>query len=296
VAELLQAYTASLDSPQTPTELLEDDRMVGKMIKAARSRDYGDELDKYVTGKDEFVPIVTDKTGRAKEILRQVKGRAAVADAIADALLHTPDGKDLFKSADFDKKRVEDIAKRTQLESAGSEGLQKFLVLVDNKKSPEKKLILYMKEQIPSSAERVGLIPRDARTPGQRSSEDMHLMTRPPGYFNTWCDWNGGSYRVSIKEPWTDTMDAADVDSLEDLKHVARIWGTVAGSLHRQSDEAVANVKKRLTPELAPYLRTLGMLYATKARDDFRQFVNDPRVKDDITRAETALRDLRNNK
>jgi hypothetical protein len=270
--------------------------MVGKMIKAARSRDYADELDKYVTHKDEFVPTVIDKTGRAKELLRQMKGRASVADAIADALLHTPDGKDLFKSAEFDKKRVEDIAKRTQLESAGSEGLQKFLVLIDNRKSPEKKLILYMKEQIPSSAERVGLIPKETRTPGQRSSEDMHVMCRPAVYFNTWCEWNNGSYRVSIKEPWSDTMDGNDIDSFEDLKHIARVWGTVAGSLHRQGDQAVSNVKKRLTPELAPQLRTLGMLYASKARDDFRLFVNDPRVKDDITRAETALRDLRSGK
>jgi hypothetical protein len=296
VAAMLETYRASLDTAQSPHEILEEDRMVGKMIKEARKRDYADELEKYVQ-KDAFVTVVTDKGGRPKELLQGMKGRGSFADAIAEALTHTPDGKDLFKNADFEKKRVEDIAQRTQLESAGSEGLQKYLVLIDNKKSPaDKKLILYMKEQIPAAAERVGLIPKDPRPAGQRASEDMHLMSRPPGYFNSWAQWNGHSFRVSIKEPWTETMDGADVYSIEDLKHMARVWGTVAGSLHRQGDEAVARLKARLTPNLAAELRTLGMLYASKAREDFRLFAADPRVREDTAKAEQGLRDLRSGK
>jgi uncharacterized protein (DUF2252 family) len=293
IASMMETYKASLDAPQSPTELLEEDRMAGKMIKEARKRDYEDELDKYVQ-KDEFVSVVKDRGGRPKEVLRSMKGRGTVAEAIGESLTHTPDGKDLFKNADFEKRRVNDIAKRTQLESAGSEGLQKYLVLIDNKKSPaDKLLILYMKEQIPSAAERVGLIAKDPRPAGQRASEDMHLMSRPPTYFNSWVEMGGHSFRVSIKEPWTETLDGTDVYSFEDLKHMARVWGTVAGSLHRQGDEAVARVKARLTPNLAAELRTLGMLYASKAREDFRQFATDPRVKEDTAKAEAALKELK---
>jgi len=240
---------------------------------------------------------VKDKGGRPKEVLRTMRGKGTIADAIAESLTHTPDGKDLFKNAEFEKRRVNDIAKRTQLESAGSEGLQKYLILIDNKKSPaDKLLILYMKEQIPAAAERVGLIPKDPRPAGQRVSEDMHLMSRPPSYFNSWADMGNHSFRVSIKEPWTETLDGTDVYSFEDLKHMARVWGTVAGSLHRQGDEAVARVKARLTPNLAAELRTLGMLYASKAREDFRQFAADPRVREDTAKAEAALKDLRSGK
>jgi hypothetical protein len=291
IAAMVEAYRASLDSSAAPTELLEDDRMVGKMLKDARKRDYEDELDKYVKN-DQFVDVVKDNRGRAKELLHSEKGKGAFADAVAEALTHSPDGKDLFKSADFEKKSIQDIARRTQLESAGSEGVRKFLLLVSNKKMSDKRLILYLKEQIPSSAERVGLIPTDPRPAGQRSSEDLSVMSRPPAYFNSWCAWDDGSFRLSIKEPWTETMDGADVLSFEDLKHVGRVWGTVAGSLHRQGDATVAAVKERLTPDLSLKLRELAMVYAKKAAVDFKEFVADPRAREQVGRAEAALRDV----
>jgi hypothetical protein len=291
IAAMLEAYRASLESTQTPTELLEEDRWVGKLLKDARKRDYEDELKKYVKA-EQFVTTVTDKSGQPKEVLRALKGRGSFSDAIEEALTHSPDAKDLFKGADIKKKDVEDIAQRTQLESAGSEGLQKYLVLLANKKSPEKHLILYLKQQIPSAAERVGLIPKDERAPGKRSSQDMHDLSRPPSYFNSWCEWNGSSFRLSIKEPWTETLDAADVNTFEDLKHMARIWGTVAGSVHRQGEEAVARVKSRLTPELARLLRERGITYTRKAVEDARQFNADPRVRAQTAKAEAGLREL----
>jgi hypothetical protein len=236
--------------------------------------------------------MIVEKSGKVKEIFKTLKGKTGFADAITDALSHTPDGKDLFNTADIRKKDVEDIVRRTQLEAAGSEGLHKYLVLLNNKKSPEGKLILYLKEQIPTSAERVGLIPPDPRPPGQRSSDDMHLLSRPPAYFNTYCSWNDGSYRMSIKEPWNDTLDGTDVNTFEDLKHMARIWGTVAGSAHRQGPQVVEAIKSHLTPELAKQLRDLGMAYTRKAIDDFRLFDGDPRTRPAIAKAEAALKDL----
>jgi uncharacterized protein (DUF2252 family) len=292
ITEILGAYRAALDSDQTPTQLLEEDRWVGKMLKDARKHDYADELKKYIH-KDQFVGVVKDKDGNAKEILRPVKGRSEFAQTITEALTNTPDAHDLFKDADIRKKDVEDMVRRTQLESAGSEGLHKYLILLTNKKSPEGVLILYLKQQIPTSAERVGLIPRDPRPPGQRSSDDMDHLSRPNAYFNTWCTWNEGSYRLSIKEPWSETMDAADVDTMEDLKHLARIWGTVAGSAHRQGPEVVARIKARLTPALSRQLRELGMTYAKKVVEDSRQFDADPRARALITKAEAALNDLK---
>ncbi len=292
ITEMLASYRTALDSDQTPTQLLEEDRWVGKMLKDARKRDYAHEMDKYVQ-KEKFVGTISEKNGKMKEILRPLKGRTEFAETITEALTHTPDAKDLFKDADIRKKDVEDMVRRTQLESAGSEGLHKYLILLSNKKSPEGKLILYLKEQIPTSAERVGLIPKDTRPPGERSSDDMDHLSRPPAYFNTWCTWNDGSYRLSIKEPWTETLDAADIDTMEDLKHLARIWGTVAGSAHRQGPEVVERVKARLTPELSRQLRELGMTYSKKAAEDSRQFDADPRTRALIIKAEAALDDLK---
>jgi hypothetical protein len=291
IATMLEAYRGSLESSETPTQMLEEDRWVGKLLKDARKREYSSELSKYVVN-GKFVSEVVDKDGKVKEFLRPLKGRGGFAEAIEDALLNTPDGKDVFKDADIRKKDVEDIARRTQLESAGSEGLHKYLVLLTHKKSPEGKLILYLKQQIPSSAERVGLIPKDARPPGQRTSEDMHNLSNPPAYFNSWCGWNGGSYWLNIKEPWTETLDGADVNTFEDLKHMARIWGIVAGSAHRQGAEVAVAIKSRLTPELSKALRERSMAYAAKVAKDFEQFRTDARTREQVQKAEAGLKEL----
>jgi hypothetical protein len=290
IGVMMDSYRSSLESDQTPTQLLEEDNWVGKLLKDARKKDYADELSKYVQ-KDQFVSLITDKSGKIKEVLRPLKGRAAFADAIENALVNSPDGKDLFKDVDIRKKSVEDIARRTQLESAGSEGLHKYLLLVTNKKSPEGKLILYLKEQIPTSAERVGLIAKDPRPPGQRSSEDMHGLSNPPAYFNSWCAWNGGSYRLSIKEPWTETLDGADVNTFEDLKHVARIWGTVAGSIHR-SGQITPTIKSRLTPEFVAQLHQRARAYSPKVVDDFNGFRTDARAREQVAKAEAGIKEL----
>ena len=292
IATMLESYRASLESDRTPAQMLEEDAWVGELLKDARKRDYGRELDKYVK-KGQFVAVVEDKSDRPKEILRAIKGRGEFADAIESALLQTPDGADLFKTADVRKKSIVDLARRTQLESAGSEGLHKYLVLLANKGGTEKRLILYLKQQIPSAAERVGIIPADSRPPGRRSAEDTHALSRPPGYFNSWCTWSGGSYRLTIKEPWTETLDGNDVQTFEDLKHLARIWGTVAGSVHRQGTDVVTRVKSSLTPELPGLLRDRGTAYAQAVADQFRAFNADPRTLEGAARADAALKAAR---
>jgi hypothetical protein len=291
IAAMLESYRASLDSDQTPTQILEDDRWVGALLKDARKRDYGRELDKYVK-KGQFVSVVEDKSDRPKEMLRPVKGKGEFADAIESALMRSPDAADLFKTADVRKKAILDIVRRTQLESAGSEGLNKYLVLLANKGGGEKRLILYLKQQIPSPAERVGIIPTDSRPPGQRSSDDTHDLSHPAGYFNSWCSWNGASYRVSIKEPWTETLDGSDVDTFEDLKHLARIWGTVAGAVHRQGPDVGGKVKSRLVPELNKRLAERAVAYVATISQAFRTFVAVPRTRGQSAAADSALRDL----
>jgi hypothetical protein len=288
---MLEAYRTSLESDRTPTQLLEDDKWVGALLKDVRKREYSKEVEKYVH-KGQFVSVIEDKSDRTKEVLQPAKGRGEIADAIETALTKTPDGADLFKTAGVSKKSVLDVARRTQLESAGSEGLHKYLVLLANKSGSGKRLILYLKQQIPTSAERVGIIPTDSRPPGQRAAEDAHDLSRPPGYFNSWCSLGGGSYRLTIKEPWSETLDGKDVDTFEDLKHFARIWGTVAGSLHRQGGEVVAGIKSHMNPNLQTMLRDRAGAYAALVGEQFRAFTSDPRTREQAGRAAASLRDL----
>jgi hypothetical protein len=96
---------------------------------------------------------------------------------------------------------------------------------------------------------------------------------------------------VSIKEPWTETLDGKDVDTFEDLKHLALVWGTVAGEVHRQGAEVQASVKSRLTVELSRQLAERTTAYAATVSPAFRAFTADPRTRQQIATAEAAVRD-----
>ena len=291
VETLLRTYRNTLESDKTATELLAEHPWVVSLLRQADKDKYREEVQKYVEG-GKFVPRVLDRQGKVREVLREAKGKGTVSDAIQDALLHTPDGKDLFPDADVKKKSVEDMAQRSQLEAAGSEGLNKYLVLLKRKGSGPNHVILYLKEQVPSSAERSGVAEKDPRQPGKRSSQDMHLLCNPPSYFNTWCDMEGRSYRVSIKEPWSESLESSDLRTAFDLQQMAGIWGVVAGSMHRQQKEKVAGIKAKLTPELAAQLRELAAAYAEVAEGQFTQFAGDPRTRGMISNAEGELRGL----
>jgi hypothetical protein len=97
---------------------------------------------------------------------------------------------------------------------------------------------------------------------------------------------------VSIKEPWTETLDGKDVDTFEDLKHLAQVWGTVAASVHRQGAAVQNKVKSRLTPELKGQLAARAAAYAATVVPAFQAFTGDARTRKQIATADAALREL----
>jgi hypothetical protein len=82
------------------------------------------------------------------------------------------------------------------------------------------------------------------------------------------------------------------IDNFDDLLHTARIWGTLAGCLHRQGQPKVEQILARLTPDLPNQLRDLSAAYAAKAAEDHHRFTHDPRTKALIKEAEAALKDM----
>jgi uncharacterized protein (DUF2252 family) len=279
VTELLEAYRAALVSDKTAAELLEGDRWVARLFKEARKRDYAEEVEKYVHD-DRFV------AKRGNEVLQPETDRQGVARAIREGVARAPELARLLED-----ETILEVARRTQLESAGSEGLAKYLVLISTKNVPGERVILYLKQEIPSSAERAGVIAKDTRPPGQRCAQDMERLCKPPADYVAWCDYRGGSYRLTVKEPWTETLPAPD--GYKDLLHLAKIWGTVAGTVHRQGPQVVRGVTERLTPQLKGKLRDLGAAYAAQGVEEFHAFTRDPRARARIAQADAALKELK---
>jgi hypothetical protein len=259
---------------------------VAELLRAAGKRDYTRELADF-TRDGRFIPVRATKK-EVKDVLRPALDRAdELAAGIAEAVGRSPQSAALFRlhTAGEFRAAVKDAVQRTRVGSAGSQGLKKYFVLLERPLAGvDHDVIVYVKQEIPSAAERSGLVPPDGRDPARRCAEDAVRLTDPHPFFSGWCRIGGESYWVSLREPWTDELDGADVKTADDLASAARAWATAAGASHRGSGKAGV-IAARVTPELNASLRRLSDAYLAQLRESYQALVADPRTTEMVARA-----------
>jgi uncharacterized protein (DUF2252 family) len=251
--ELYEAYRAAVASDKGVRQLVGDDQKIGKFIEQLQKHSYDRTLEKF-TRNGHFKSRVHSKNDALKEVLRPAGDRAdAVAAGLAQALQNSPAARAAFRYADVAsiRKGIKDVALRTRMESVGSQGLRKILVLMDRPlKGLDMDVVLYLKQEIPAAAERAGAIPKDPRRPGRRCSEDMNKLTNPSAYLNTWCEMGEESYWVSFKEPWSEELESDKIGNYAELLNMAKVWGSVAGTMHRLNGDPKAILARLDRPAL----------------------------------------------
>jgi uncharacterized protein (DUF2252 family) len=299
ISHVLENYELGTSSAKTATELVEGDQTIIRMqIRLAR-RNYARELKEYTEDSERLRPAVPHKGNKTKDVFRPAMDRAdALAEGISQAIARSPDMVRIFNyhTPAQIRKAMKDVAQRTRMGSAGSQGVKKFFVLLDRPLvGVDHDAMLYIKQEIPTAPERVGIVPPDPRTPGQRCAEDMALLSHPPPFLNGWFQMGNESYWVTLREPWTDELDSDDIKTLEDLRRVARIWALAAGTTHKQPGQA-AIIKKRIGPELSNDLRRYSNAFLLKLDADFKDFKADPRCGPLIATANAAMEAIRDGK
>jgi uncharacterized protein (DUF2252 family) len=290
VRTLTDQYVAAASAESTATQLLSSDPDVRKLLHAATKRDYRQELMEY-TRSGHFIPVRATRK-EVKDVMRPARDRSGdLAAGIAEAAARSPESAKLFRyhTAEEFRGAVKDAVLRTRVGSAGSQGLRKYFVLLDRPLAGvDHDVIVYVKQQIPAAPERAGLIPPDPRDPAQRCAEDAAELSDPDPLFNGWCRVGDKSYWVSLREPWTDELDGADVRNREDLEAAARIWATAAGASHRSSGKA-AVIRERCTPQLAAELRRLSDAYLVHLGQEYQALTTDPRVAPLVAKANREI-------
>ena len=289
---MVQAYNDAAASDRSATELLAGNQQIAELIGAAARREYGKELKKYTLGQERFPTVRATGKGLVKDILRPAMHEAdAIAEGIAEAVAHSPALARSMRHRDVAAIRtaIKDIALRTRVGSAGSQGLRKYFVLMQ---SPlvhaDHDVIFYLKEQIPSAAERSGIIPLDGRPPARRCAEDMAALSRPAPAFNSWCRIGGGSFWFTIHEPWTDELEPEDIRDAAGLRNAAAVWAVAAGATHRNPGEA-GIIRQRSTPLLIEELLRLSHAYVAHLDAIHAGLRSDPRVAGLISAADTEI-------
>ena len=284
-------YLAAARSTDPVAKMLAGEPALAKLMVPKRRRQYAEELARY-TSDGRFLPVVFSGKQSVKDLLRPGMDRADdVAAAVADAVARSSALRARFRLHDAAalRKSIKDVARRTRPGSSGSQGLDKYFVLMDRPLAGvEHDVILYIKQQVPTAAERVGLIAPDPRPPGQRCAEDIARLSDPDLYLSGWCTMGGHVYWLTVREPWTEELDEEDIGSWEDLKAFARVWAVSAGATHRQAAEA-EQIAGRLTPELMAQLKTRSTEYLLQLERDYASFISDPRVPPLVEAAESLL-------
>ena len=290
---LFDTYKLAINSQRNATELLKADPLVASLLDEAGKKAYESDLKKFT--KDGNFRTGIYKKKALTDLLDPVDPQRfdAFAQAISDAVKNDERLASYMSSHEPAqiRKLIKDVTRRTRIGSAGSQGLNKFLVLLDAPfaaRGMKHDVILYLKQQIPTAAERSQIIPRDPRTPGQRCAQDTDKMTDPRPAFNSWAEMDGKSYWVYFKEPWSNELAYDEVTDAASLKQMAVIWGNVVGATHRD-DGRFELVLPRFTDEVKQQVRTRADAYVAYQSEAFKAFVDNPQTKQAIKVVEAFL-------
>ena len=277
---LFDAYVAALKSGKTATQLLAGDTSVSAMLDATNTQgdDYADEIKRYAK-KGHFKPAKRD----SGNVLTPVDASRwpGFAAAIAEAAANDPRLASMLKVHDAAAVRplIKDVAKRVRTGSSGSQGLEKYFVLLDHPLTNyDGDVILYLKREIPTAAERAGAIPPDPRPQGQRYAQDMAVLTNPPPMLSSWAALEGGSYWVTFKEPWSAEYSYQTIHTFNALKQAAVVWGDVAGAAHARNGDGKA-LADLVGASLRRSLSQRSELLTQHVGHLFKSMLNDPRTQ-----------------
>lgn len=291
VDTIVEAYANAIRSGRSTTELLSGDATV-KGLLAGDEDDYAKEL-KQFTRDGQFRERIGPKK-KPKELLRRATDRKdAIAEALARAVDESPYLRAVlrYRSVDEFRGAIRDVALRTRLGSSGSQGLKKYLVLMDKPLAGvDSDAILYLKQEIPAAAQRAGVVAPHvpAESPGQRVDRMVRAVLSPPPYLSGSCELGTESFWITLKEPWSSELDSADVSSFDQLLAVAKIWGTVAGASHALTAglARMSPVLERLNDGLTTDLLKRSEEYRRVLGKEFSEFSSDPNTQKAVRRAE----------
>jgi uncharacterized protein (DUF2252 family) len=293
---MCSTYFATLKDVRSIGEIAQGEPVVSKLLGRLAKENYADELEMYT--KDGKFRAYTGKPSKIRDVLTPIDERKQeIARALAQAMVDAPGFGAVVKytSAKEFEAAIKSIALRTRIDSSGSQGLEKIFVLIEKPVvGMDHDVIFYLKQQLPSAAMRAELIPADtSRSPGKRTFELMNRMNQPVPLFSSFADLDAKSYWVSIKEPFSDSLEYDDVKDKATLLAQAKLWAIVAARSH-SGNGSLDRLSELETPALQTQLLDRSKAYVKHSHELFQALVNDPHTKQNVEQVDAFLKSLAN--
>jgi hypothetical protein len=159
------------------------------------------------------------------------------------------------------------VALWTKTDSSGSQGLTKYLVLLDRPFGNEtNQLIMQLKEEPTPAARRIGLL--ETKTGTDRAGEVANAYARfyAPG------KWLVGhtkiadrGFLIKTKDPWGEELSEENFTTQASIVRLGEILGHVAGAAHRNALRADGKLDH--APHIAQQAKSLSPILTTRSRD-----------------------------
>lgn len=207
--------------------------IVKRLLAKANGDDAVEYADKYTKGKPPTrFRARRGKKKAPKDVMVQVPAgeRAGIVDAMTAAM--QADGA----LGGIDAK-VLDVVRWVRAGSAGSQGVQKYLVLLEPPSDPlSRPSIFQLKEEPTPAAGRVGLeIPASSANRAAQVASAYGLMQARPRRFVGWTRIGDRQFLIKPKDAFGKEPDTKDLASIDALMESARLLGGLLGMGHAKS-------------------------------------------------------------
>lgn len=303
VAAMCQEYSEAISGNTLSDRLIAEHREIRALIDEATSGKPWKHAKKYLAGKkgDQFASVRFKKK-KPSDIMEPID--ANLTREIIGALWDARDlgGKRLVQTFGItDRAQLEstvrDVAHWTRLGSAGSQGLDKYLVLLNRKAIGEDgPFIIELKEEPSPAAMRSGYLKAAGGGLARaREVAEGHEKLWPQ---NPWCVGycaiGDKGFLVRAKGPWAEELDEDDFDGFEGALRAARIIGSAVGTAHvasikRGGGEAViGEIRKRLV-DLPDEIEKKGKDLDKYIRAAYNELKHDPEAIAQVKKADAYI-------
>lgn len=240
---MCRSYAAALGTPPSDEELEDRFPMVKEVMRKARKATPEAYVAKYTQAGPLRFRSVRLKRGDPSDIMEPVDAQTwdQIVDAVWRYLQHGADSATRrrlrFNTLDELGAGVLDVAAWTRVGSSGSQGLQKFLVLLDRPLvDVAGSLIIQLKEEPIPAAARARLV---TSASGVARAEEVAAASWVLNPHRPWLvgftHINDRAFLVKTKDPWGKELASGDLTSPESVEQGGELIGALLGRSHRQT-------------------------------------------------------------
>lgn len=265
----LEAYAEGLSGRLPPGDFEDRHPLVKSLLKKAHKTSAAEYAGRFCRGKplSRFRPT-RQKKGRVTDIMTPVDQTTRDTIAAAINTLLTPDTVGFHSGTvtpRVESRDILDVVQWSRIDSGGSQGLKKYLVLVAPRDDWENApLILQLKEEPVPAAARAGLIPAPAITErAAHVASSYNQLIDPVPWLSGQVVLNGRGFLVRTKDAFSEEPETEDFKSRDALMQGAQLLGETLGRAHRAGLRALKGQHR--IPQMAAQIKTLAPQFAGRS-------------------------------